>query len=274
MLSLVLVLAVTGSAAGSILENAFGVPAAIGICIMLIAVVVLNYYGRQLVEKTLTLWGLSMSLVLVVYAVMAISVAGDSISEAFHNHEVSSGWWKSGVQFFLYNIFILPVLLYATDHIQTRRQAWGAGAIGGILGVFPGIIFHVTFMSGYPSIIDQELPTYWTLQQLNLPILLAVYVVMLFGTIVQTGVGILQGINERMDHWWEERTGRKLNPKVHASLAGAAVLISMLLANLGIVTLVAKGYGSLAWFSAAIYVLPVLTIGLYKLIVARKKTIV
>jgi uncharacterized membrane protein YkvI len=103
------------------------------------------------------------------------------------------------------------------------------------------------------------------LQQLGFAWLLVIYVVLLFGTIAQTGVGMLQGLNERLDGWWNERHGRALTSRTHSLIALGAVLASLLLANVGIVGLVAKGYGTLAWFVLAIYVIPVLTLGVFKL---------
>ncbi len=268
LIALLLVLAVTGSTAGEVLQDSFGLPAWAGIGIMLLIVVGLNYFGRQWVEKTLTTWGLLMSGVLLVFVIATFALKGNIILDNFRNDQPVSGWLTSAVQFFLFNIFLVPVALYAAEHIQTRKQAWGAGMIGGFLAIFPGLIFHLGFMAGYPEILDQPIPTYWMLGQMGLDLLLLIYVIFLFGTIAQTGVGVLQGINERLDNWWKERTGKVLRSELHSLIAGTAVLSSLLLANLGIVALVAKGYGSLAWFSLGIYVLPVLTLGIYQL---RKK---
>ena len=102
------------------------------------------------------------------------------------------------------------------------------------------------------------------LQQLGLPILVAVYVIVLFGTIAQTGVGMLQGLNECLDSWWQERHGKSLGSNIHSMIAVAAVLASLLLAKIGIVTLVVKGYGSLGLLSLAFFVIPMLTIGVWK----------
>jgi len=261
---LLIVLAICGAAAGEVLHDTFGLPALAGIAMMLLIVGVLNYHGRGLVEKTLTLWGLAMSVVFITFLLLTVLDRGDRIATAFASGEVLPGWQVSGFQFFLYNIGIAPAILYATGHLSTRPQAIGAGLIAGVLGILPGLAFHLAFMGGYPEVIDEALPTYWMLQQLGSGWLLLVYVVILFGTIAQTGVGMLQGLNERLDANWSERHGRPLSPAVHALVALGAVLCSLLLANVGIVGLVAKGYGTLAWFALAVYVLPVLTIGAIK----------
>ena len=269
IVAFVLVLAVAGSAAGQVLHDSFGVPFAAGVGLMLLIVVTLNYSGRQWIERTLTAWGLLMSLMLIVYTILVFLHMGEAIAGAFTGIELESGWWRSGVRFFLYTAMIIPVLLYATDHIETRTQAWGAGLIAGVLGTLPAVLYHLTFMAGYPQILEEALPTYWTILRVAVPGAVVVYVIVLFVTIAQTGVGILQGINERLDAWWLERRGHALTPRLHASIAGGAVLASLLLSNFGIVALVAQGYGTLAWFGIFLFVAPLLTIGAWRLYGAR-----
>lgn len=264
--ALLLVLAVCGAAAGAVLKDSFGLPAIAGITLMLVVVGVLNYYGRALVERTLTVWGLAMSAMFVAIVVLTFVGRGPLIADTFAHAETLPGWRLAAFQFFLYNMGVGPAILFATGHLETRRQAIGAGFIAGLLGVLPGLAFHLAFMSGYPDIIDEPLPTYWLLQQLGLHWVLVVYVVLLFGTVAQTGVGMLQGLNERLDAWWRERHGRGLGRRTHSGIALGAALASLLLANVGIVALVAKGYGSLAWFAFAVYVLPVMTLGLARLL--------
>lgn len=262
---LLLVLAICGAAAGAILKDTFGFPPMVGIGLMLVFVGVLNYYGRAWVERFLTAWGLLMICVFACFVLLTFIKRGDAILTAFHTQPTLMGWPLSAFQFFLYNIGVAPAILYATGHLETRAQAIGAGLIAGLLGVLPGLAFHVAFMSAYPGIVNEPLPVYWLLQHLGFGWLLAVYVVVLFVTIAKTGVGMLQGLNERLDSWWRERRGQGLGSRVHSAIALGAVLGSLALANVGIVTLVAKGYGGIAWLAFAVYVLPVLTIGVAKL---------
>lgn len=263
--ALLIVLAVCGAAAGAVLKDSFGMPAPVGISLMLAIIGVLNYRGRELVEKTLTLWGLAMTATFLLFLLLTFLDRGDHIAEAFSGGESIPGWGLSGFQFFLYNVGIAPVVLYVTAHLETRRQALGAGVVAGMLGVLPALAFHLAFMTDFPGIIEKPLPTYWMLQQLGHNWLLVVYAIILFGTIAQTGVGMLQGLNERLDVWWTERRGNVFSSRTHSFIALGAVLVSLLLANVGIIDLVAKGYGTLAWFGLAVYVIPVLTLGFLRL---------
>ena len=50
---LIIILAVTGAAAGKVLTDALAVPSAVGIALLFVGVVMLNFFGRSIVERTL-----------------------------------------------------------------------------------------------------------------------------------------------------------------------------------------------------------------------------
>jgi len=269
VLALLLILAIGASAAGTILADNFNISATIGIIIMLTVIVFFNYIGRTWVEKSLTFWGIIVSVVIMLFLLFTWSERSNIIVQQFKIPDPvlhDQSWEVSGLKFFLYNIFILPVILYCAEHIETRKEAIGAGFLAGLMAIFPAIAFHISFMAFYPEIINQDLPTYWILNKMNQPVFMLIYVIALYGTIVQTGVGVLQGINERLDCWWLEKHHSQLTKNTHALIAGLIVICSLFLGEIGIIGLVAKGYGSLAWLSLIIFIIPVLTIGIRKIL--------
>ena len=263
---LVLILAITGSAAGSVLYDRFGMPVNVGIGLMFVCVVLLNYFGRELVNRTLAIGAIFLVGVLVCYFVGVFASKHAEIAAAFHGHVVEPGWLKSGLTFAIYNSALIPVIIYCGSALKSRTQAMSAGLLAGLLGVFPAAIFHVSFLAGYPQILEKAIPTYWMIEQLGLGVLLTIYVVILFATIVQTGVGVLQGFNERMDGWRIETCGVPLTKLQHAVLAGGLLLLSLILSRFGIIDLVAKGYSSLAWGFFIVFTAPTLTIGVWKIL--------
>ncbi len=95
---------------------------------------------------------------------------------------------------------------------------------------------------------------------------LSVYSIMLFGTFIETGAGMLQGINERIDAYLEEKRGQGLSRVAHAVIAVSAIGVSAILSLWGITNLIAQGYGTMAWGFLLVYVIPLLSIGLYRII--------
>ncbi len=108
-------------------------------------------------------------------------------------------------------------------------------------------------------------PVYDVFLKLDLGWLKFLYLIVLFGTFIETGVGTIQGFVERLDGWWMDRTGETLNPVIHALAAGLVVALAGSLAQLGIVALIAEGYGTLAWGFLAVYIIPLTTIGIWRL---------
>jgi uncharacterized membrane protein YkvI len=230
------------------------------------AVVALNYFGRTLLQESMSICMIALSLVLLIYCAMTFVQFHESIRVAFRDAPPAGNWMANGAQFMLYSVAVVPVLLYSARDIQTRCEAIVGGFTAGLAGIFPAFVFHLTFMADFPASLDQALPTYWMIGKLSSHWLMVVYIVVLFAMIIQTCAGLLQGVNERLDAWMQERHGRKCDPMTHAIVAGATLLLSLFLASFGITTLVAKGYGNLAWGYLIIYMIPLLTIGVFKIL--------
>jgi len=91
-IGLLIVLSVCGAAAGAVLQDSFALPALLGIALMLVIVGVLNYFGRALVEKTLTAWGLAMSTVFVGFVLLTLVDRGEQIVVTFASEHSAPSW--------------------------------------------------------------------------------------------------------------------------------------------------------------------------------------
>jgi uncharacterized membrane protein YkvI len=263
---LILVLAITGAASGTTLHERFGLSETLGTALMFIFVVVLNYLGRDFVKRTLSIGAIIMMAVLAFYFVAVFRHAYPDIKQVLLTNEIKSGWLLSGITFAVYNSALVPAIIYCASGLTSRSQAFSAGILAGMLGAFPALVFHLSFLAGYPEILSQSLPTYWMIEQLGASVLLTLYVMVLFATIVQTGVGVLQGFNERLDGWRRETAGAAFSKTQHAFLAGGLLLLSLLLAKIGIIDLVAKGYTALACGFVIVFTIPTLTIGVKRIL--------
>ena len=265
VLMFVVVLAVMGAAAGEIIYQQFGIPAIVGGIVMLAAVVTLNFFGREWVTRILALWSVLLYSVFFVYFVVVVGgLESDDIGGKFA-WEFETGWVTSSLQYALYNAAGIPIILYAAREIETQRQAVSAGLVGGVIAMFPGILFHLSFTGTYPTVLEQDLPVYFMFENLNVPLLQACYLLVLFGTFIETGAGNMQGFIERLDTWWRERTGAALNRLNHATVAAIALSLSGALSVFGIVDLIAEGYGTLAWGYLFVYLIPLFTVGIWRL---------
>ncbi|MFS2111471.1 hypothetical protein ACCC88_17405, partial [Sphingomonas sp. Sphisp140] len=75
------------------------------------------------------------------------------------------------------------------------------------------------------------------------------------------------GLALRIRPWLRARTVARLTDAVSAPLAGALLLVCMFVADrVGLIALIASGYRLLAYLFLAVFVLPLLTIGLARLL--------
>lgn len=265
MILLLIVLAIVLSAASTLILDMIGIPKAVTVLGIIAIVTWVIHFGADFVERLLSAWAVLVSLFLVTILVLTASSHGDAIGQALASGGMKRGWWLSAGQFALYNLSIVPVLLYAVADIQTRKEAVISGAIAALGGTWPAFAMHMTFLGNSPDVLTEALPMFRIVGELALPGLMAIYVVILLGTIVQTAIGALQGLGDRLDGWLEDTRGTSLGSRGRAIMGASALVISSILSMFGVIKLVANGYGTLAWGFLVVYILPLLTIGLWKL---------
>ena len=149
--------------------------------------------------------------------------------------------------------------------IETRNEALRSGAVAGAIALAPAVVFQIAFLTVWPDVLNEAIPVYWMMGQHGLTVLMVIFTVMLFGTFIETGAGMLQGINDRIDGYLAESRGTSLKPAVRALIAVSAIVVSAGLSMWGITSLIAQGYGTMAWGFLAVYVIPLLTVGIYKI---------
>ena len=75
-----------------------------------------------------------------------------------------------------------------------------------------------------------------------------------------------RAINERIDHAWRAQRGRSLSHRARLVIALVLLVGCMFLASrFGLVALIANGYRVLAYLLLAVYILPLMTIGVWRL---------
>lgn len=265
ILQFVIVLAVLASASGSILRDSFGLPYLAGLSIMLALVGVLTFYGRELIARVLTYWSVFLYAIFLAFFFSVIGNADMSIADLFADGIVVDGWATSGLKYAMYNVASAPLLLYVARSFETRGEALRSGVVAGAIALVPALLFQVAFFTAWPEVLDQAVPVYWIMANAGMTVLLVTYSIMLFGTFIETGAGLLHGINERLDAWLIETRGRGLSSRTHAAIAVSAILGSSVLSLWGLTNLIARGYGTMAWGFFVVYLIPVVTIGAYRI---------
>jgi uncharacterized membrane protein YkvI len=261
-----LVLGVVGSAAGNILSEEFSISSLLGMAGVLFLVVMLVYMGRDAVEKVLTFWSFAMYAVFLAYFIEVLNSTDDNIFNVVMQGSIDPGWFAGGAMYAMYNLAIAPALLFSTRAIESRSQAVKAGCISGLVVMVPALLFHMSYAVGYPEILDQSVPNYWMMSNFTSPLLLAIFLVALLGTLVETGAGLVQGLIERVQNVLHPDSEKELGHTARIVIAFITLSLGGLLSTLGIIGLIAKGYSALSIGFAVTYIIPICTLGIIKIV--------
>ena len=261
---MLLVLAVVGAAAGELLRELFGWPSPLGTVAMMALVATLTFLGSSTIATVMAAWSLLLYLTYILLFAETFATYGDTISHALLTAQLRGDWLLPGVRYASYNI-ALPAVLFCMVMITTRRQAIGAGIMTGIIAVVPALLFYVAMLSRYPHIRDEAVPALYLIRQLDTPALGLLFQLVVFGTFVETGAGTLHAINERIAVQVAEY-GKELPRWLRPAIAGVLLVLAVYGATaIGIIELVAQGYGMLSWVFIIVLVIPLLTLGMWRI---------
>ena len=260
----ILVISVMASAAGELSGESIGVEPIIGSITMMLIVISIVFFGTELVEKVFSVWSIALYVVYLILIIVTWKTFSDDIRIAASSALGDTSWFKGGLSYAGYNIAVVPALLYSVRHLDSRSEAIASGLLGGIIGMIPAVFIYTAMLSQYPAITEQSIPANFLMSQLNQPFLNAIFQIILFGTFIETGIGYIHGFNERIAGVYQ-KNGRQMPRYMRLLVAVFLLIIAVFLANaLGLIGLISQGYGMITWGFIAIYVVPVLTVGVFK----------
>lgn len=257
------VLAVIAAAAGAILNETFGLPYYLGVTGMMAAVGFLVFKGSSVIEGFLAFWSFLLYAVYIVFCILCFTRFGTEITGAFQGGEIHPGWAFGGVRYAAYNLGIIPAVFFTLRHAERRRHTVISGALAGPVAIIPGILFYIAMVGQYPHIVDQPVPANYLLSVLGFRTFQLVFQVVLFGTLIETGTGLIHAVNERIASVYKDRKD-EMPGLMRPAVALGFLLAGAGLARFGLIDLVARGYGTLTYLFLFVFVLPVLTVGVVK----------
>lgn len=267
VLFVILILAVFGAAAGALGESALGWPVIGGTLALMGCIAVISMFGNESVERMFKYLSILIYATYALFVVLAVSRFGDRIADGFAQPVPPTDWFLNGVTYASYNIVAAVVILPVARHFTSNRDALIAGTIAGPMAMWPALAFYICMIAYYPAIGDETLPSDFLLGQMGIPAFHLLFQLMIFAALLESGVGVVHAINERVSHVWETRRGVALSTGARLGIALGLLVGCMFLADrFGLVALIAHGYRALAWAFLAVFVLPLLTIGVARLL--------
>jgi uncharacterized membrane protein YkvI len=266
ILFVVLILAVYGAAAGAIGAAVFGAPVLAGTLALMAGIILFVTFGNKSVERLFEYVSYLLYGVYALFVILAFSSFGDRIASGFATGASTDNWAIGGITYASYNLIGAVVILPVVRHLTSSRDAVIAGAICGPLAMLPGLFFFTAMVAFYPQIADATLPSDYMLERMNLPAFHLLFQLMIFSALLESGASAVHAINERIDRAWKRRRGKPLTHKARLAISLVLLVVCMLLADrFGLVALIANGYRALAYIMFAVFIVPLATIGLWRI---------
>ena len=267
ILFVVLILAVYGAAAGAIGEAVFGAPATIGTLALMAGIVVVVTFGNRSVERLFEYVSYLLYAVYLLFILFAFWSFGDRIAAGFATEAPATGWAVGGATYASYNIIGALVILPVLRHLTSRRDAVISGLIAGPLTMLPGLLFFMAMVAFLPDVTNATLPSDHVLVRMELPWFHLLFQLMIFSALLESGASAVHAINERIDRSWQRHRGAALSHRARLLIALALLVGCMLLAGrFGLVALIANGYRALGYLMIAVFILPLATLGLTRIL--------
>jgi uncharacterized membrane protein YkvI len=266
-LAVVVVLAAFAAAAGTIGQAIFAWPQFVGSLCLVVSIALVATWGNEAVERLFKYVSVFLYATYALFVILALTHFGGRTLSAFAVDSPASGWMTGGLAYAGYNILGAIVILPVVRHLISARDAVVAGILAGPLAMIPALLFFICMVAYYPEIQNQPLPSDFLLGRLGIPAFRMVFQAMIFAALLESGTGGVHAINERIGQAYRGNGDRVLAKGARLGITIVVLTGSVFVAaRFGLVSLIASGYRWLAYSFLTIYVLPVMTLGLWRLL--------
>ena len=293
----VLVIAIMASAASEIMHDTLGVPPLLGTGIVVVGVGCLTYYGASAIEAFKSVGTGLLYLAYLAFGLAVLWGRWGTVSEVFAAGNTAyvqeAGPLDavgSGILYVGYNLAVYPAVLFVLHRQTDRGDSVISGLLAGLMMTLPFALTYLCVLAFYPmpEVLDAPVPWLPMLAAAGGGTLVAVYGAVMGWTLLETSVGRIHPLLDRADAALERRAEEAsgedddhgdscdesegdqsgLSP-IQRGLIGAGVLVAAaILSRVGIVALVAQGYTYMAYGFIALFAVPLLTVGIYRVVTA------
>lgn len=274
----ILVLSVMVSAVGAILETTAGLPNYVGILLAFTVAATLSYFGEHVIERFKTLGTLVLYFGYTVFAFVVLSgdrppapgLAGESSSLV---ESTALAALLSGILYVGYNASVYPVVLFTLHRQQTRGDTVCSGLTAGLMMTVPFALTWYCLLGFYPdaTVFGADVPWLAMLKGRAGPWIVVLYGIVVGWTLVETCVGNIHAMLDRVDKNMRDLPDAICHripslTRLHRAVAATTILlVTLLLSRFGVIALVASGYTLMAYGFIVLLILPLLTVGVFRI---------
>ncbi len=272
----ILIIAVMASAAGEILNDTLGFNQWVGVILIILLVGFLNYKGENFIAQMKTIGTVALFGAYTIFGIVVFTDRSEQVALVFSNWDTSYSGGSSGILFLIwtgityvgYNLGVYPSTFFTIKNIKSQKESIAAGLIAGSLMTIPWFLTYVAIMAYYPSeqVLGATVPWLKMLEPFGSTFVI-VFGIVVGWTLVETATGVIHAFIGRIDVEMFQKKQRHLSGNQKALISFVALIAAMLLSQVGIIDLIAKGYSLMAYAMILFYGVPLLIAGpkLFKL---------
>lgn len=281
LLLAILIIAIMASATGEILKSTLDLNYWVGVSLITVIVGILNFYGKGLIERFKTFGTLSLMLGYLFFAILVISTTWEDALEVLRtsdtsyvpgNLSIAAVLW-TGVLYVGYNLAVFPAALFTIKRQTSRKESIISGLIAGVLMTFPWFLTYFSLLGFYPSeeVLGASVP--WLVMMQGFPTVVIIIFGLVVGwTLVETSSGMIHAFIDRLESQMDEQMNKQLTSSQKGLIAVGTLILAMVLSQVGIIDLISVGYTAMAYAMIAVFAIPLLTIGVYKIFFKKDGT--
>lgn len=246
----VVIVAVLSSATGNILRDTLGFNYWVGVTIVVTISAIVTLRGTVLIERFNGIGTILLMIGYVLFSVLVIATHWDNIVKVFAEQDHSlkpdarlGDAFVLGMVYVGLGFVVYPSTLMTVRHLKSRKDSAISGVLTGGLYVVPWFLTFFALMGFYPAASVFEAPVPWlTMLQGTSGVVVVIYGVLVGWTLVSTAVGLVQSIIIRVDTNLREVRGEGLDGGQKLGIVLGTLILGTVLAQVGIIDLIAVGY--------------------------------
>ena len=258
-------------AAGAALFNQyFGIPTFFGTLIMLVLTVLVCIFGAKVVRTFGTILTVGMIIIVAIISFIGLAANWDNIARIIAQREIYTSVGESLWYGTLYGLFqsgIWAAGCASAAGMRYRNEAKGAAVLGIILNTVMLSLVTTMIMGGMPTVATDAqarlLPTLFVVRTLDIPAFNLIYPLLLFMALITTAVGFVFAVQGRLGLILFKKMENKVLK--NAIISTLWLIVIWLVAQLGLLTIVQKGYAYLGYIYIFILIIPMFTLGVINL---------
>lgn len=276
---MLLVIAVMTAAIGEVLQQTLAFPKPLSLVLALACVGFLTWRGSGFIERAKTWGSAALYLGYCAFSILVLTApVGDTAAPPPAGSEAGAGEVViTAVLYVAYNVAVVPAVLFCL-HRQTRRaETFASGILSGLAMTIPfALTLACLLRFPHASVMEAEVPWLRLIGTAadgragGAALWIAIFGLVAGWTLIETAVGSIHALLHRVERnlgdlprRWRPASGA-LTPRQKALTAVFVLAAAAGLSTIGIIDLVARGYGTLAWGFIALIVLPLFVVVPYR----------